>query len=108
MERSDDINSHRLAAHASSKNDVVNAIGLPQKVEKDDVQGTEVWLYTGKPINTSYFVPIPVAVTPLSSGLSTIHYVDAGSKNVQSGAPVVLALVFNRNGQLIEVQNKSK
>lgn len=108
IERTQEIGSHKLAAKVSSKTEVVNAIGLPRSIEKDETRGVEIWLYTGKPINTSYFVPLPIAAVPAGAGMATVYYLDAGSKNIPTHEPIVLALVFDRAGQLIEVQDKKK
>lgn len=108
IERSQEIQGHRLAAKVSSKTEVVNAIGLPRAIEKDEARGVEIWLYTGKPVSTSFFVPLPFAATPAGSGMTMVHYLDVGSKSIPSNEPVVLALVFDKAGQLIEVQDKKK
>jgi len=106
IERSSQIENHQLAAKVSSKNDIVNAIGLPRAIERDAEKGLEIWLYTGKPVNTSYFVPLPFAAVPAGGGMSTVYYVDAGSKKVGPEEKIVLALVFNADGLLAEIQKK--
>jgi hypothetical protein len=101
LERSSDLAQHQLATSQSTKKDVVNSIGLPRSIEKYGDGEVEYWYYTGKPISTSYFVPIPTSSTPYSPGLNMVHYADLGSKNVIGGQPVVLICVFNRAGQLV-------
>jgi hypothetical protein len=103
LERSSDIRNQQLAVNVSSKSDVVKAIGLPRTVQKDESKGLEVWLYTGKPISSSYFIPMPMA-----GGRSGLDATNIGPSNVPNGADVVLTLVFNRDGQLIEIRNTSK
>jgi hypothetical protein len=103
LERSSEIQNQQLAVNVSSKADVVKTIGLPRTVQKDEAKGLEVWLYTGKPISSSYFVPMPIAGA--RSGLDATNI---GPSDVPSGADVVLTLVFNRDGQLVEIRNTSK
>ena len=105
LERSDDLKSHKLSTQVSNKTQVVNAIGLPRTIEKDEEKGIEVWHYTGKPMNTSYFVPLPVAAVPAGGGLSTVYYADIGKKLIDGKDPVVLMLVFDKTGQLIQLVN---
>lgn len=108
MDRSSDIKNHRLGVNISKKTDVVNAIGLPRRIESGEIDGSEVWFYTGKPISTSYFVPVPVAAVPATSGLTTVFYLNAGSQNVIENEPVVLALIFNKDGLLVVINNREK
>lgn len=102
LERSSDLAQHQLAASQSTKKDVVNSIGLPRSTERSGDGDVEYWYYTGKPISTSYFIPMPTSSTPYSPGLNTVHYADLGSKNVIGDQPVVLICVFNRAGQLVK------
>ena len=103
LERSEDLKSHNLSAQVSTKRQVVDAIGLPRTIEKDSVKEIEVWHYTGKPMNTSYFVPMPIAAVPAGGGMSTVYYADIGSKLVAANEPVVLTLVFDKTGRLIQM-----
>lgn len=103
LERSEDLKSHNLSAQVSTKRQVVDAIGLPRTIEKDPVKEIEVWHYTGKPMNTSYFVPMPIAAVPAGGGMSTVYYADIGSKLVAANEPVVLTLVFDKTGRLIQM-----
>ena len=106
IERSSQIENHKLAAQVSNKNDIVNAIGLPRAIERDADKGREIWFYTGKPVNTSYFVPLPIAAVPAGGGMSTVYFADLGSKKVGPEEKIVLVLVFNADGLLAEIQKK--
>lgn len=90
-------------ASQSTKKDVVNAIGLPRSAEKSEDGEVEFWYYTGKPISTSYFVPMPTSSTPYSPGVDLVNYADLGAKNVVGNQPVVLVCMFNRAGQLVKI-----
>lgn len=105
LERSDDIARHKLAAYQSTKNDVVNTIGLPRSVEKSTDGEVEFWYYTGKPISSSYFVPVPFAHTSYSPGIDLVRYADLGAKNVINNQPVVLVLTLDRTGRLLKIHH---
>lgn len=107
IDRSGDLQNHTLSAKTSRKTDVVNAIGLPAKTQKDAAKGLEFWFYTGKPISSSYFVPMPVAATPYSPGLTQVFYADLGAKNVTGNDPVALIAVFDSEGRLVDIYNPS-
>lgn len=108
LERSADLVQHRLIAGQSTKSDVVNSIGLPRSSEKTKDGNIEFWYYTGKPISTSYFVPIPVSRASYTPGLDIVNYVDLGSKRVIGNDPVVLVCAFNQVGQLIRFHTPEK
>lgn len=101
LERSGDLANHQLAANQSTKKDVVNSIGLPRNTEKSADGEVEFWYYTGKPVSTSYFVPVPFAATAVGPETMMVQYGDLGKKNVVGNDPVVLTCVFNRSGQLV-------
>lgn len=103
LERGGDLAQHQLTASLSTKNDVVNAIGLPRSADKSEDGKAEFWYYTGKPISTSYFVPMPTSSTPYSPGVDIVHYSDLGAKNVIGNQPVVLICMFNHAGQLVKI-----
>lgn len=103
LERGGDLAQHQLTASHSTKKDVVNAIGLPRSTEKSEDGEVEFWYYTGKPISTSYFIPMPISSTPYSPGMDMVHYADLGAKNVIGNQPVVLTCMFNRAGQLVKI-----
>jgi hypothetical protein len=107
LERSEDLKSHNLSVQISNKTQVVNSIGLPRIIERDEEKSVEIWHYTGKPINTSYFVPLPLAVVPAGGGMSTAYYTDIGKKLINGNEPVALVLVFEKSGQLIQIVNRN-
>lgn len=103
LERSDQLKTVKLSNQISNKTQVVNAIGLPRTIERDEEKGVEIWHYTGKPMNTSYFVPVPVAAAPAGGGMTTVFTADVGKKLVEGKDPVILTLVFDKTGQLIQL-----
>ncbi|QRY79360.1 hypothetical protein JVX91_27990 [Pseudomonas sp. PDNC002] len=103
IDRTSEIKRARLSVGASSKNDVVQAIGLPREVRKDDRRNLELWLYTGKAATTSYFIPLPVG--SVSTGDSVItYYRDIGPKFLQDGEAISLICVFDSSGHLLDVK----
>lgn len=104
IDRTSAIGSHKLAIGSSLKKDVVNVIGLPLLIEKDATGTRETWYYTGKPISESYFIPLPVSVTPYTPGTQLVHYADVGTKNVIGKDPVILACIFDDDGRLLDVR----
>lgn len=106
IDRSSDLQHHALRAGSSNKADVVNAIGLPAKTDKDIAKGLEFWFYSGTSINTSYFIPVPVA-TAASRGLTTVFYSDIGAKNVTTPDATLQIFVFDRDGRLVDIHKPS-
>jgi hypothetical protein len=99
IDRSESLRHARLEVGVATKSSVVDAIGLPARTSKDDVQHVEFWLYTGQPEMSSYFIPMPVA----RSG-NLVTYVNLGPQLVASGAPVVLICTFDASGRLIDTK----
>lgn len=108
IERSDALRQHTLRAGTSAKSDVVNTIGLPRSTEKSGDGGREYWYYTGKPISTSYFIPLPVSSTPYTPGTNLVSYADIGSKNVIGDERVALICVFGADGKLLQAYNPNE
>ena len=103
LERTSDLKNQKLLVNYSTKTDVVNAVGLPKRVEKQG--GNEIWLYSGKPINSSFFVPMPISIVPVGNNSAIAYYTDIGTKNNIDDKPITFICVFNHTGQLIEIQN---
>ncbi|GGY84036.1 hypothetical protein GCM10007388_16370 [Pseudoduganella plicata] len=105
IERSDALQQHALQPGKSAKSDVVNTIGLPRSTEKSGDGSREYWYYTGKPISTSYFIPLPVSSTPYTPSSNLVSYADIGSKNVIGDERVALICVFGADGKLLQAYN---
>lgn len=108
LDRTASLESHQLVIGSSLKTEVVNAIGLPRVVEKDDSGQYEIWHYTGKPVSESYFIPLPVSSTPFTPNTRLVHVADLGSKSVVGHDPVVLTCAFDQTGRLVSVQYPNK
>ena len=82
IDRSDQLRDAKLVAGISTKSDVVNMIGLPAKIDRDEAKKLEIWQYTGKPLSSSSFVPLPIlnvgdiyGITKIAgSSLDIVHY----------------------------------
>jgi hypothetical protein len=105
IERASDLQNHSLSKRTSRKTDVVNAIGLPIKTEKDASKGLEFWFYTGKPISSSFFIPLPVAAIPAGANLTQVFYSNLGAKNISSNQQIALICVFEQDGRLVDIYN---
>lgn len=108
IECSDALRQHALQPGKSAKSDVVNTIGLPRSTEKSGDGSREYWYYTGKPISTSYFVPLPVSSTAYTPGTNLVTYADIGSKNVIGDERVALICVFGTDGKLLQAYNPNE
>ncbi|MNF60807.1 hypothetical protein D3C85_750910 [compost metagenome] len=107
IDRSDEVNHAHLAIGSSSKSDVVHAIGLPRETHKDDKQGVELWFYTGKPVATSFFIPLPIASVPNGAGTTT-YFTDIGPKNIEGKEPISLICIFDKTGRLLDVKRPNQ
>lgn len=76
IDRTPEIEHARFRVGVTTKAAVVNAIGLPIRVDKDAANGTETWHYTGK--------------------------AQAHGDGVIDEQPVVLACVFAPDGRLLQ------
>lgn len=108
LERGSDLARHQLVANQSTKKEVVNQIGLPRATESMANGELEFWYYSGEPISSSYFVPMPFARSSLGPGAELVHFRDLGAKNAIGDEPVVLVCVFNRLGQLVNIYRPEK
>ncbi|MEC5387936.1 hypothetical protein VVD49_19540 [Uliginosibacterium sp. H3] len=105
-ERTSDLENHRLVVGSSTKSDVVNAIGLPRKIDRDDAQGGEAWLYTGKPINTSFLFPVAAVMTAPST--MSVYLANVGTQSTIDNEPVTLICFFDKTGRVIDIRRPNQ
>lgn len=98
INRQSEIKSAKLEYGVATKSDVVNAIGLPNKIEKKD--GNEYWIYSGKETRSNFFIPLPVAATPSGGGVYNVYYTDIGPKFDVNFDPAYIC-IFNNQSVLI-------
>ncbi len=95
IDRSVQLRGAKLVAGVSTKSDVVNMIGLPAKIDRDEAKKLEIWQYTGKAINSSSFVPLPILNAGDIYGVTT-------RSNIEN-QPVTLICVFDEAGRLLDI-----
>lgn len=102
IDRRSEIANQKLQIGQALKTEVVDQIGLPNKVEKK--QGKEFWLYSGKEARSDLFIPLPIAATPVGAGAHQVYYTDIGPSQTLDFEPI-LVCVFDDKGTLIEAFN---
>jgi outer membrane protein assembly factor BamE (lipoprotein component of BamABCDE complex) len=102
IDRTTEIERTPLQIGVSTKSDVVNAIGLPLRVDKNAASGAETWYYTGKAQSRGYFIPMPVAIRQVSPTTQIGYYLDVGPKNLIGNDPITLTCVFSADGHLVQ------
>lgn len=100
IDRKDDIDKIKLTLGASTKTNVVDAVGLPKVVKKNNRDLTEIWGYTGAVDSTGYIFAAP-------SGYHQIHHgalVQMSTVNVdaQNNNPIMLYCLFDKDGVLVD------
>lgn len=95
IDRSDQLRDAKLVAGISTKSDVVNMIGLPAKIDRDEAKKLEIWQYTGKPLSSSFFVPLPILNVGDIYGITT--------RSSIGNQPVTLICVFDEAGRLLNI-----
>ncbi|WP_028862583.1 hypothetical protein [Psychromonas aquimarina] len=98
IERVSEINNVKLVVGEAVKMDVVDQIGLPNKVERRD--GNEYWLYSGRPLRSDLFIPLPVGANQMSANIYQVFYTDIGPSTNIDFKPI-LVCVFNNENILI-------
>lgn len=98
IDRQSSIRSHKLQVGTSIKSQVVDQIGLPNKVEKRNEQ--EFWLYSGKEIRSDLFIPLPVGAANAGGNSYQVYYTDIGPSETLTFKPI-LVCVFDKSGKLI-------
>jgi hypothetical protein len=106
IDRTRDLERAPLQVGVTTKSEIVDAIGLPRRVDKDAASGTETWYYTGKAQSRSYVVYVPFAITQVSASTQLVHLIDIGAKNVVDDQPVLLTCVFSPDGRLVQIHRK--
>lgn len=105
IDRSSDLDRARFTFGQTSKQEVVSAIGLPNKIERRD--STEYWIYSGKELKSDIFIPLPIAANKVSTSTYDVYYTDIGPKNTYNIEPA-LVCVFNKDMKLINAFDPRK
>ncbi|MCD4763360.1 MAG: hypothetical protein K8R28_04965 [Desulfobacterales bacterium] len=98
IDRRGDIENANLIIGKSTKQDVINSIGLPNKVEIKE--GNEFWIYSGKELNSDFFIPLPVGAKKVSSNTYRVYFADIGHEIKYDFEPICVC-VFNKEMVLI-------
>lgn len=101
IKRTEEINSFKLTIGEANKTNVIDQIGLPNKVEQKD--GNEYWLYTGRELTSDLFIPLPIIVSPLP----LILFADIGPSWRNDFKPMLIC-VFDNNDILINAFDPRK
>ena len=105
IDRRSTIENHKLQIGQAIKSQVVDQIGLPNKVEHRNSQ--EYWLYSGKESRSDLFIPLPIGATGVGSGTYQVYYTDIGPSKTLTFEPI-LVCVFDKDGVLINAFKPEK
>lgn len=99
INRQSEINNVNFEYGVSVKSDVVNAIGLPNKIESKD--GNEYWIYSGKETGSDFFIPLPISASPAGGGMYNVYYTDIGPQ-FEVEFEAIYVCVFDESSFLID------
>lgn len=105
INRVSDIRSSGLAIGSASKQDVVNQIGLPNKVEEKGEH--QYWMYSGKEAKRDLFIPLPIGASQIAGNTYQVYYTDIGPTTEYEFKPI-LVCVFDKENTLINVIRPSE
>lgn len=102
INRAGAIKNAQFLQGVTTKPQVVNAIGLPDNVKRDDTNNTEYWLYSDVPTTVDYILPITAVLTANSP-----QYDFGGPLNhvikQNSHKPIALICEFDAKGILVGI-----